>query len=120
MPLVRIEIIKGKSHEYKKKVLEAVHSGLVKALQIADWDRYQRLYEIENDYFERSEGETEQFTMIEITMFPGRTKEQKKSVIREITNELHERVGIAPSDVFIVLHDPPLENWGFGGVQKGE
>ena len=36
MPLVRIEIMKGKSHEYKKKVLQAVHKGLVKALQIED------------------------------------------------------------------------------------
>lgn len=51
-------------------------------------------------------------------MFPGRTKEQKKSVIKEVTKELHEQVGITPADVFIVLHDPPLENWGFSGEQK--
>ena len=27
-------------------------------------------------------------------------------------------LGIAPTDVFIVINEPPLENWGMGGVQK--
>ena len=34
MPLVRIDIIKGKSTEYKKQVLECVHAGLEEALGI--------------------------------------------------------------------------------------
>lgn len=118
MPLVRIEIIKGKSHEYKKAVLDAVHDGLVKALGIEDWDRFQRLYEIDGEYFERSDEKSNSFTLIELTIFPGRTKEQKGSVIELITKELAEKVGIPAEDVFVVIHDPPLENWGFGGVQK--
>ena len=34
MPLVKIEIIKGKSLEYKKMVLDAVHVALENAIQI--------------------------------------------------------------------------------------
>ena len=67
MPLVRIEIIKGRSSDYKKKLLDAVHEGLVKAIQIEDWDRFQRLIEIEDDFFEKSTSKTDKFTMIEIT-----------------------------------------------------
>ena len=26
--------------------------------------------------------------------------------------------GIAATDVFIVMNEPPLENWGMGGNQK--
>ena len=48
MPLVRIEIIKGKSVDYKKEMLDAVHTALMNAIQIEDWDRFQRLYEIED------------------------------------------------------------------------
>jgi len=33
MPLVKIEIRKGKSEEYKKSVLEGVHRALVQALE---------------------------------------------------------------------------------------
>lgn len=119
MPLVRIEIIKGKSHEYKKAVLDAVHEGLVKSLGIEEWDRFQRLYEIDDDYFERSDSKGDCFTMIELTLFPGRTKAQKARAIELITKELNEKLAIPAEDVFIVINDPPLENWGFGGVQKG-
>jgi phenylpyruvate tautomerase PptA (4-oxalocrotonate tautomerase family) len=42
----------------------------------------------------------------------------KAKIIKEITRLLIERLSIAPSDVFIVINDPPLENWGFGGIQR--
>ncbi len=119
MPLVRIEIIKGKSSEYRQQLLEGIHTALETALGIPDWDRYQRLYELENDCFERDSSHSDNFTMIEITMFSGRTKEQKARVFTEIVGELERRLGIASTDVFIVLHEPPDENWGLSGRQRG-
>ena len=74
MPLVRIEILKGKDLVYKKTLLDAVHTALIKAIQIEDEDRFQRLYEVEEDLFEKSGSKTDRFTLIEITMFQGRTK----------------------------------------------
>ena len=118
MPLVKIEIIKGKSLEYKKTVLDAVHVALENAIQIENWDRFQRLYEIEDDLFERSKNKTDKFTMIEITMFPGRTKEQKSKLYKEIVKELNERLGIEPTDIFIVINEPANENWGLAGIQR--
>ena len=118
MPLVKIEIIKGKSLEYKKTVLDAVHVALENAIQIENWDRFQRLYEIEDDLFERSENKTDKFTMIEITMFPGRTKEQKSKLYKEIVKELNQRLGIEPTDIFIVINEPANENWGLAGIQR--
>ena len=118
MPLVKIEIIKGKSLEYKKTVLDAVHVALENAIQIENWDRFQRLYEIEDDLFERSDSKTDKFTMIEITMFPGRTKEQKSKLYKEIVKELNQRLGIEPTDIFIVINEPVNENWGLAGIQR--
>ena len=118
MPLVKIEIIKGKSLDYKKTVLDAVHVALENAIQIENWDRFQRLYEIEDDLVERSESKTDKFTMIEITMFPGRTKEQKSKLYKEILKELNQRLGIEPTDIFIVINEPANENWGLAGIQR--
>lgn len=118
MPLVRIEIIKGKDIVYKKTLLDAVHTALVNAVHIEDWDRFQRLYEIDNELFERSENKTDKFTMIELTMFPGRTKEQKAKIYEEIVKQLHERLEIEATDVFIVINEPPNENWGLAGKQR--
>ncbi len=119
MPLVRIEMLEGKSPAYKKNVLNAVHEGLLEAFQIADDDRFQRIAEYKKENFETPEGKTDAFMIVELTVFPGRTKEQKQRAIESITQKLCRRLAIQPTDVFIVFHEPPLENWGMAGRQKG-
>jgi 4-oxalocrotonate tautomerase family enzyme len=118
MPLVRINIIKGKSKEFKKTLLNSVHEGLIEAFGIEDWDRFQRIAEIDKDDFELPEGKTENFMIIELTVFPGRTSEQKRDAIEKITRKISDRLSILPADIFIIFNEPPLENWGLGGKQK--
>ena len=122
MPLVRVEILKGHTKEYQTTLLQSIHDGLVNGLSIPDDDRNQRLYELDDYCFERSpnSGKTEKFTLIELTLFPGRSAELKKNTISEITRLLGERLQITPTDVFIVIYEPPLENWGFRGMQGSE
>ncbi len=118
MPIVRVNMLKGRSPEYKKTVLDCIHQGLVDSIGIEDWDRFQRVVEYERDDFEFPSFKTDAFMIIEIDLFPGRTKEQRKNLIERITALLIERLSIEPSDVFIVIKEPPLENWGIGGKQK--
>jgi len=118
VPLVKINMLKGKSLEYKKLVLESVHNGLVSSLGIEDWDRFQRIIEYDKSDFESAPEKTDDFMIIELSLFPGRTKEQKKMAIEMITSNLVEALRIMPTDVFIVINEPPLENWGMGGNQK--
>ena len=119
MPLVRVDMIKGKPVEYKKTVLNCIHEGLMESIGIEDWDRFQRIVEIPREDFETAPGKTDDFMIIELTMFPGRTKEQKGDAIKAITSRLVDSLGIVPTDVFIVINEPSLENWGMGGIQKG-
>ncbi len=118
MPLVNVVMLKGKSSEYKKTVLGCIHQGLVESLGIEDWDRFQRITEYDREDFEFPDFKTDAFMIIELTLFPGRTKEQKGDAIKAITSRLEESLGIAPSYVFVVINEPPLENWGMGGIQK--
>ena len=118
MPLVRVDLIKGKTNEYKKAVLNCIHEGLMESIGIEDWDRFQRIVEIPGEVFETAPDKTDDFMIIELTLFPGRTKEQKGHAIKAITSRLVDSLGIAPTDVFIVINEPPLENRGMGGIQK--
>ena len=119
MPLVRVEMLKGRSPEYKEKVLDCIHDALVDAINIEDWDRFQRIIEYDKNDFEFPSFKSDSFMIIELTIFPGRTKEQKGQVIEKITDNLGSRLSIDSGDVFIVINEPPLENWGIGGNQKG-
>jgi phenylpyruvate tautomerase PptA (4-oxalocrotonate tautomerase family) len=113
MPLVKIEILKGKSTEYKKELLEGIHRALVETLKIPENDRFQRLYELDYVNFQKPPERTGNITIIEISLFPGRSKESKKN--------LEESPGIMGYDIMILLKEPPLHNWGIrGGLPADE
>ncbi len=110
MPLVRIETIKGRTPEQKKALLAAVHDALVETLRIPDGDRTQRLHELAPEDFERPPGRSDRYTLIEIAMFPGRSLDAKRRLYQSLVSKLGA-LGTLPADVFIVLHEPPMENW---------
>jgi hypothetical protein len=65
-------------------------------------------------------GKTENYTLVEMNLFPGRTLEAKRNLYRSLVRGFAE-IGIAPADVFIVPHEPPLDNWGLqGGLPASE
>ena len=115
MPIVRIEIITGKSSSYKHALLDGVHEALVHSLKIPDDDRNQILNEHPAVNFERRPGRTDKFTIIEITMFHGRSVDAKRSLYQSIVENLSQDPGIDGNDILIVLNEPPLENWGIRG-----
>jgi phenylpyruvate tautomerase PptA (4-oxalocrotonate tautomerase family) len=48
-------------------------------------------------------------------MFKGRSFEAKKALYAAIVRNLEANPGIPGGDVSIVIHEPPLENWGIRG-----
>ncbi|MBP8639515.1 MAG: tautomerase family protein [Oscillospiraceae bacterium] len=120
MPFVKVEIIQGNTPEYKSLLLQTIHDALVLSLGISDDDRFQRLYELKSSDFEHRATASDKITLIELTLFPGRNREMKRDVIIEITRLLGERLSIAPNDIYIIINEPPLENWGLRGEQASE
>ncbi|MBR4403809.1 MAG: tautomerase family protein [Clostridiales bacterium] len=119
MPVVRVSMLAGKTPEYKKTVLDCIHDGLVDSIGIEDWDRFQRVEEFAKEDFEKPDFKSDDFMIIEISLFPGRSRELKGKLIEAIAGNLQTRLSVEPSDVFILITEPPLENWGIGGKQRG-
>jgi 4-oxalocrotonate tautomerase family enzyme len=99
--------------------LDAVHEALVEAIKIPDEDRTQILQEHKESHFEIPRGKSELLTIVEITMFPGRSLEAKRELYRKIA-EKFEQLGISKQDIMIILHEPSKENWGIKGVPASE
>lgn len=115
MPLVKVEIFKGKSPEYKKALLNGIHRALVKILKIPENDRTQRLYELDKENFEIVPTRSKEYSLIEITMIKGRSNETKKRLYKAIVENLADDPNIDDNDLTIVIFEPPLENWGIRG-----
>lgn len=121
MPLVRIDIYKGKSPEYKKSLMNSVHAALTEAFKIPPDDKRQILSEHDAEWFTIRPSNTDQYTLIMITVFKGRSLEAKKRLYKKIVENLQRDPGIHPMDVTIVLNEQPLENWGIrGGIPASE
>ncbi len=116
MPLAKIEVRRSWPPEKVHAIIEAVYLAQREALKVPERDRQIRFIEHKPEHFHVPPGKTENFTLVEIALFAGRSIEAKRSLYQSIVKNLGE-VGIAPSDIFIVLHDVPLDNWGIrGGV----
>ncbi len=115
MPIVRITIREGKTSEYRKALLDGVHNALVQSFKIPEHDRHQVMHELNPEHLEAPPSKTDNFTIIEVTAFKGRSHEAKKSLYQTIVANLAQNPGIKGDDIIIVLHEPPLENWGIRG-----
>ena len=107
MPLVKIELKKGKSHETLNKIMKTVSDTVVDVLKLPGDDRNIRLFEYEDDFF-RPKPPYE--ILIEITLFKGRSKEIKKILFQSIVKELELKCNMQKQNVFILLNEQPHRN----------
>ena len=70
------------------------------------------------DNFDRPPGKSDNFTVVLVFAFPGRSREAKRDLFAAIVRNLQQAPGIDPRDVFIVICEPPLDNWGIRGGQQ--
>lgn len=114
MPLVKIETRRTWAAPQKKDIMEAVHASLRETLNIPENDRSIRFHEYPPENFQVPPDKTDNYTLIEITLFAGRSLQAKKELYQGIVSRLG-KLGISANDVFIVLNEVPLENWGIRG-----
>ena len=58
--------------------------------------------------------------MIRLEMFPGRTPEQKRDFVREVTRLAAETLKCKPESVDVVITEIPNSHWAKGGVLPEE
>ncbi len=120
MPFVQVSLLAGRSDTDKIAIADVIHAALVSSFKIPETDRKIRFIEYHESNFQRPPGKKSHYVLIEITQFPGRSKEAKRNLYQAIVHGL-SGLQIEPTDVFIILQEPPMENWGIrGGLPADE
>jgi 4-oxalocrotonate tautomerase len=119
MPLVRIDLRKGKSAAYKKAIADGVYRALRETFTVPDEDRFIVVTEHDNEEFFYSHSylnieRTNDLAFIQITVTNSRGVDQKKALFARVAALLSEAPGLRPQDVFINLLEVAKENWSFG------
>jgi len=118
MPLVRIELRKGRDATYRGEIGRIVHEALV-SVGVPKDDRFQVISEHEppNFVFDPTYlgiRRSEDLVIIQITWNEGRTVEQKKALYQAIADGLAGKLSLRREDVFVSLVEVKKENWSFG------
>ncbi|MCP4614960.1 MAG: tautomerase family protein [Bradyrhizobium sp.] len=120
MPLVRIDLARGKPPAFRKQAGEIIYNAMRETINVPENDKFQIITEhaadeinVADSYLGNSY--TQDILLIQITLNAGRTVEMKKALFKRIADDLHETLKVRREDVVISLVEVAKENWSFGG-----
>jgi 4-oxalocrotonate tautomerase len=119
MPLARIDLMKGKSVEYRQTIGDVVYTAMVEILKAPRGDRFQVITEHDDvdlvyDPYFLGINRSKDIIFIQLTLAEGRTVEQKRGFYKQVVDDLHKRLGVRREDVFFSLVGTGRDDWSFG------
>jgi 4-oxalocrotonate tautomerase len=119
MPFVRIDLLEGKTAEYRTQISQIVYQAMLDVLNVPKNDRFHLITEhseagliFDRDYL--GVHRSDDCIFLQITLNSGRTLEMKQRFYKAVADGLHDGLKLRPEDVFINLVEVPKENWSFG------
>jgi 4-oxalocrotonate tautomerase len=119
MPLVRIDLIEGKTPEYRVQIGQIIYQAMLDVLNVPKNDRFQVItqhpkagFQFDPEYL--GIHRTDDCIFIQVTLNSGRTLEMKQRFYKAVADGLHEGLNLRREDVLINLVEVGKENWSFG------
>lgn len=118
MPLLRFDVIEGRSEEELKTLLDTAHDAMVEAFDVPERDRYQIVHThkahemVIQDTglgFERSKD----IVLISVKS-KTRTEEKKQRLYQLLAERLQANCGLAPTDLMVSIVENDAADWSFG------
>jgi len=104
----------------REALSEAIHGAVMAALAYPPEKRFHRFIGLDDADFIHPTDRGADYTIIEISMFEGRSEEAKRALIRELFTRIEAEAGISPHSVEITLHESPQVNWGIRGANGAD
>ncbi len=104
----------------REQISDAVHACAVEALKLPPDKRFHRFFPLDRQDFVFPADRSERYTIIEVSVFEGRSVEAKKALIRELYDRIPPAAGIAPQDIEITIFETPRHAWGIRGLPGDE
>ncbi len=99
----------------QQKLSDVLHNCVVDTLQYPRDKRFHRFVKLDDGDFYYGTGRSKKYTVIEISIFEGRSVSAKKALIRAIFRQFESELDISPNDVEITIFETPRHNWGIRG-----
>ncbi len=120
MAQIKIYGLKSVLASRTKALSDAIHAAVVEALQFPSDKRFHRFISLDREEFIHPPDRSDDYTVIEISMFEGRTTDTRKKLIRLLYTNITNRIEISATDIEITIIETPKSNWGIRGVPADE
>ncbi|SOC24450.1 tautomerase-like protein [Ureibacillus xyleni] len=120
MGQIKIYGVKDSLNPIKKKLSNVIRSCMVEALDFPSDKRFHRFFPLDKEDFYFASGRTESYTVIEVSMFEGRSVEAKKQLLKLLFKLINSELYISPQDIEITIFETPKHNWGIRGLPGDE
>jgi Uncharacterized protein, 4-oxalocrotonate tautomerase homolog len=120
MGQIKVYGLKENLNNIKGKLSDIIHSCVVDAFQYPQDKRFHRFILLKKEDFYFSKDRTEKYTIIEISIFEGRSIDAKKKLIRLLFERIQKELNIFPNDIEITIFETPKYNWGIRGLPGDE
>ena len=117
---VKVYGLKSELKTTRDQLSDTIHSCVVDALGFPPEKRFHRFFPMEREDFFFPTDRSERYTIIEISLFEGRSKESKGALIRMLYERIERVIGISAQDIEITLFESPMQNWGIRGMVGDE
>lgn len=118
MPLLRFDLIEGRSDAEIQALLDAAHRAMLAAFAVPERDRYQIVHEhkpsrmiVEDTGLDIPR--SDKVVLLQVTTRP-RGRAAKERFYRLLVEELERSCAIQPSDVMVSIVENTDEDWSFG------
>lgn len=107
MSQIKIYGLRENLDPIKAQLSDVIHSCVVDALDFPEDKRFHRFFPLARADFYFPSERTTKYTIIEISMFEGRSVEAKKHLIRLLFERIHQELDILPQDLEITITETP-------------
>ncbi|GAE29613.1 tautomerase family protein [Halalkalibacter hemicellulosilyticus] len=120
MGQVKVFGLKEVLNSRKKLVSSVIHSCMVDALAFPEEKKFQRFFLMDEEDFFFSNDRSEDYMIIEISMFEGRSVATKKKLIRLLYERLTSKCKVRKEDIELTIFETPKHHWGIRGLPGDE
>ncbi|MCK0472241.1 tautomerase family protein [Halalkalibacter sp. APA_J-10(15)] len=120
MGQVKVFGLKDVLNSRKKLVSSIIHSCMVDALEFPEEKKFQRFFLMDEEDFFFSNDRSENYMVIEISMFEGRSIATKKKLIQLLYERLTSKCKMRKEDIELTIFETPKHHWGIRGLPGDE
>ena len=115
--MAQVKIYGERDHlrNVRHRLSGVIHAVAMDVLGLPSNKRFHRFIGLESEDFIYPPDRSPAYTIIEVSLFEGRSDDTKRAFLTALMQRAIDDVGLAPPDLEITLFETPKSHWGIRG-----